>query len=284
MTEEVREELAPAERQEVTTNEQDTSEADFAAGFAAVMDEDPQEDSIPESKQEAKEDANQESAQEAPPVLTPEELIAQAKAEIYQELAKVRDTSAGRIGEVNQRMQQLLSQQQSTGQSGVKLTRESLKRLNAEFGEMAEMLAEDLSEALGGMGAAPQFDPEVINQRVQQEVAVVRDSMVKDMEMWKLSTVHPDWSDVVKKDEFRTWLAGKPLEYQDRINSSWDAREIAGALSSFKDETQRVQQQAQQRKTRLEAAITPTKATQVAPTASDADEFAAGFFKVAGKK
>lgn len=278
MTEEVREELVPAEQeQEVATNEPDTSAADFEAGFAEASGEEPVV-----SEEPVKEEAKAEPVQEAPPGPTPEELIAQAKAELYQEIARVRDTSAGRIGEVNQRVQQLLSQQQSTGQSGAKLTKENLKRLNAEFGEMAEMLAEDLSDL--GIGGAPAIDTAVIDRMVEERVSAASEAMAMKLEMFKLSTVHSDWDEVVKKQEFRSWLASKPLDYQDRINASWDAREIAGALSSFKDETQKVQQQAQQRKTRLEAAITPTKATQSAPTVSEADEFAAGFFKVAGKK
>lgn len=279
MTEEVREELAPVEAQETVTQESDN--AAFEAGFAIGSGD---EVEAPVAVEEPIQEEAVEPENVTPPPPTTEQLIEQAKAEIYRELAKVRDTSAGRIGEVNQRMQQLLSQQQSAGGSGVKLTKESLKRLNSEFGEMAEMLAEDLSEALGNFGGgAPAFDPSVIDQQVTQRVAAVKDELSKDMERYKLSLAHDDWEEVVGREDFRSWLGGQPLEYQDRINNSWNAREIATALSSFKEQTQKVQQQAQQRQERLANAVTPTQATQAAPAPDASDDFLAGWNSVRGK-
>lgn len=265
MTEEVREEIV----EEPATEEQQDSSNEFESGFALGAGEDPAPE--PEEPQE----------EEAQPEPSIDDRFAEMSAKFNQELAKVRDTAAGRIGEMQQRMQQMLSQQSSSGGSGLNLTKDNLKRLSGEYPEIAEMLAEDLSESLKLGGQS--FDPSIIDQRVEERVSREREEMKKDMEKFKLSMIHSDWEDVVQDDKFRTWLGGQPLEFQDRINASWDSREIAGALSAYKEQTQKVQQQAQQKQKRLEAAVPTTKATHTAPAPDLNDAFASGFNSVRGK-
>lgn len=272
MTEEVREELVEESVNE-ETQEQVNPNDNFEAGF---------EKGATGEEPVVEEPAEEEVREEVPPEPTIDDRLAEMSSKFNQELAKVRDTAAGRIGEMNQRMQQMLSQQSSSGSSGVKLTKENLKRLSGEYPEIAEMLAEDLSESLK-MNGGVNFDPSIIDQRVNERVAQERDAMMKDMEKFKLSMLHSDWEDVTRDEKFRTWLGGQPLEYQDKIGSSWDAKEIAGALTAFKEQTNRVQQQAQQKQKRLEAAVPTTKATQTAPAPDLNDAFASGFKSVRGK-
>lgn len=218
-----------------------------------------------------------------PPEPTLDERLNALKSELQLELGKVRDTAAGRFGELNQRVQQVLTQQQSTGQSGAKLTKESMKRLGAEFPEMAEMLVEDLSEAFGSAGGSqPVFDPSVIDQRVEERVSVVKDELTKEFEKFKVSTVYSDWEDKVRTQDFKEWLWSKDEAYQERIGNSWDSKEIIKALSTFEQETKKAEVQTQQRNKRLEDAITPTTATKSAPVPDEYDAFLSGFKAVRG--
>lgn len=228
---------------------------------------------------------------EVPPKPTVEELFAQMRTEFYQELGKVRDTAAGRVGELNQRMQQMLSQQRSTGGSGVTLSKDSMKRLSGEFPEIAEMLAEDLSEALKGVGGGPQVNQEEIDRIVLSRVENVRDGMSKDMERFKIGVLVPDWESIVglpdangqlPETEYRRWLKTKPLDYQSSVSASWNAREIADSINLFRKEVGGQDQQAQQRKKRFEDAVAPTQAKRAAPMPSTEDDFEAGFRKVKG--
>lgn len=268
----------------------------FSAAFDATLSGEP----VPQVEAKVEESPQPEEVKEAePPPPTVEELMAQMKSEFYTELGKVRDTAAGRVGELNQRVQQMLAQQKSSGGSGLQLSKEKLKRLSGEFPEMAEMIAEDLNEALASVGGQPQqFDQSQFDARLKEEVGSIHVSMTKDMERFKLGIVQPDWADVIglpdennviPDTEFRRWLKTKPLEFQDRVASSWVATEIAGAINQFREETAKSQpntdlanQQAQQRKKRLEDAVTPTHARQAAPQPSVEDDFEAGFRAVRG--
>lgn len=285
MTEEVAPEVTevvPATPQE---QEQPQDDGGFSAAFEATMsgEDPPQAEATPEPALEA--ESEPESAP-VPPEPTVDERLAAMETRFNNEIARVRDTAAGRIGEVNHRMQQLLQQQRTAGGSNVKLSATSMKRLSEEFPEMAEMLAEDLTEALAGMGGGqPQIDPQVIDQLVTEKTKAIEDNLTRGMEKYKLSMTHKDWQQVVQEDGFNQWLFGQPPDYQQRINNSWDAGEIADALSAYKatrPAKAAVQQQAQQRKQRFADAVTPTQATQTAPVPSTDDDFLAGFKAVRG--
>ena len=272
-----------------TQTEEQVVEAQDDGGFAAAFEAARSGEELPPEPAAEEPVAGPEPA---PPEPTIDERFAALEAKFSQELGRVRDTAAGRIGEVNQRMQQMLSQQQTAGQSSLKLSKDNMKRLSSEFPEIAEMLAEDLSEALKGYGgSSSQFDPSVIDQKVAEATTVIADRLTKDNERFRLSLVEENWEEVIgvpdvdgniPDTEYRRWLSKQDDEYQQKVGGSWNAREIAASIKKFREDTAKAKQQVQQRKTRLADAVTPTGGTQVAPAPDATDDFLAGFRSVRG--
>lgn len=214
--------------------------------------------------------------------------------QLQQELARTRDTTAGKIGTLHQQLADI----KAAAAQGKAPTVKQLKRLEAEFPELAQLLKEDLAEEFGGAGApgahgdpsgdaaaqgnpgaapanTPPADP-LSDPRVQQELRQQSQQVV--------DTMHPDWKDLARTDEFRTWRTNLPPAAQQLLATSWRADVLVPALNDFKAwrANQAAQAQAaaaaaatanKQRDKRLEHA---TPATSGRPTGTNAvDEDAA---------
>lgn len=266
-------ETVEVEEPEQVDQEGQDEEAGFLAAFGeARADEAPAAEDEQEVEQEASDEvAKTEEAQQE--VL--EQVQQEAEAAGYSEeevkalIAKVPEiekmTSTeirkvfGRIGEMNREMQELKN---SIGKGGsLKLDATKLKRLNEEYPEIAQILAEDLSEALVGTGAEsqPAADvQEIINQRVAEATAQTQREMMSQL----LTVYHKDWATVVQTQEFQGWVGTLPKDEQQKISSSWDAIYLGDKLSEYKTWLASKKKVIQQKEERLKNAITPKGAQQ----------------------
>lgn len=165
--------------------------------------------------------------------------------------------------------------QESRGSS--KITKESFKRTAAEFPEMAEMLADDLSQLSIPSGG---FDSSAVERIIEERLEKER----KTSEVKLLSVMHPDWQRVVQEPEFQTWKSTLPPEKQDVLDNGWDALSIGEGLSTFKEWKSKTTQTAESKRKRLEQAIAPKTASRVAPVQTAEDAFMNGFKSVRGVK
>lgn len=192
----------------------------------------------------------------------------------------------GKLGEIN-RLVQSLKTSSSAAPEPIKLSKESFKRLNEDYPELAQKLADDLSELpLGGRGGnTPVLD---LDQEVNSRVSVITEQLAQETEKKLLTIAHRDWRQVVAGEEFKRWLATKPEAEQNRFYSEWDAVYLSGVIDEFKDHrTQQAQQRASkeaavaERNERLSRALPPktTKAPPVLGLTTESEGFAAVFSK-----
>lgn len=199
-----------------------------------------------------------------------------------KEVDKLREREAkvfGTLGSLKQAIDQL-KQQAPAAPAAVALTGQ-LKRLSAEYPEMAEMLSEDLKEALAGGQPGSSASDESVNSRL--ELAE------KKMEQKLLTIVHPDWRQVAASPEFEQWKGALPPDELQIVENSWDALSVADVLTKFKESRRSDQEQQaaaaqakQTRQTRLEAAVAPRSARAMPGTVTDEDAFVAGFKRARG--
>lgn len=321
----------------LTPAENAAADADFEAGFAATVgnttaggqtlehdasgkplvndapkDDDAEED--PAAKAAAEEAARlaaeaearaaAEAEANAPANITKAqaEQLLQAAAlvpQLQQELARTRDTTAGKIGS----LKQTLDAVQAAAAKGQAPTVRQLKRLEAEFPELAQLLREDLADQEDGAGApgahgdpsgdaaasgqpgaapanTPPADP-LSDPRVQHELRQQAQQVV--------DTIHPDWKDLARTDEFRTWRTTLPPQAQHLLATSWRADVMVPAFNDFKAwrANQAAQAQAaaaaaatanKQRDKRLEHAMPATTGRPTGTNAVDEDAaFLSGF-------
>lgn len=282
MTEEVE---VPEEIQEAVQED----DAAFAAGFAEARGDEPVE-SEPEVVEEVTQEVVEEpqpEEQPAPPVvaagLTDEQLTALLARlpkvdEIETTYGKRFEQVYGKFGEMQRTINELKGK---SGGEPVRLTPEGLKRMHAEFPEMAQMLAEDLSEVIRVQGGTS-FDPSMVEPLLQEREnkirAEVQQQADQKMEQKLLTLRHRDWQNVVASDEFAVWQQTLPAEDQNALNNTWDSLYLGDKLDEFKEWRDRSKQVVQERQNRLQAAVTPQGLpSQGAPVQNDDDAFLAGW-------
>lgn len=185
---------------------------------------------------------------------------------LEQQLAQQRDSVAGRFGSLNQTIDALKAQ---AGKGGIPAIK-ALKRLEAEWPEIGEMIRQDLAEAFAGEPpAAPAAGADDPGQGGQQDdtgkaggnapdaaqvdpmanPAVVK--VLQQKEMAIVDAIHPGWRGITHEDgsytpglvdspEFKEWRAGLPPHAQQVLGSTWDHQVLKGAIEHFKhDQAQR---------------------------------------------
>lgn len=264
----------------------------FEAGFNNEPVETPAPVAEPAPAEEAAPEAAEPAAEETPAEpernqwgYTDEEmktLLSKAAKvdEIERNLENERQKIYGKLGEYNRTIQQM-----QTANKGGDLTPRQLNHLRGEFPELAALLEKDFGEAQAAPAqtaatqAQPAFDPAIIDERLSQ----TSDALSKQYEKRLLTMQHPTWADDVKTDEFKTWVALQPVEYQHQLDSSWDALFIADGLNKFKTWRETAQSAANKKTARLERAVVPTGVTPAAPPAMDENELLmAGWKSVRG--
>lgn len=209
--------------------------------------------------------------------------------DVRKELAAARDQMtkmSGSLGVLHQALQAI----KTTGQP-VKVTNDLLKKLNDNgYGELAGFLAEDLSGILTSsvVPGTSSFDATAFQQAVDEKVAGKLDEMNRGVEKKLLTISHPDWGDIWKSADFKSWKATHPAHVQEALDNSWDSEFLSKGLAAFKKwreektakETEAAASAAKDKDKRLEANLQPTngqpKAVGRAPP-SDDEAFEQGF-------
>lgn len=193
-----------------------------------------------------------------------------------QEVDRLKEREAkifGTLGSLKQAIEARREQPTATA----KITKESLKRLSAEFPEMAEMLSQDLSEIAIPQGA---FDQTVVERMVEERVEKVE----RANETKLLTVMHPDWKAVVQTPEFAGWKETLSPEDRDVLDNGWDAFSIGERLTAFKEWKSKAAQTKVSNQRRLEAAVTPRSTARSAPVVTEDDAFLQGFNQARGIK
>ena len=263
------------EEQQVVNAE--TAEANEQAGFASSFGEEVRADEAPadnEPEQEQQDEQSEDGEAEEEAGLTAEELTAMlAKIpkidEVEQATAAEIRKLHGKLGEFNRHLQELKTARTGAG----KLDASKLKRLNEDYPELAQILADDLNEAgFDNTSQQPAID-------YSQQMAQVKDEMYKDMQKNLLLIQHQDVFDVVATDEYRVWKQTQPAEVQQQLDTSFDAMFLGKQITAFKEWRGKKSTGTQQRQTILERALNPKgtqpKAKSVA--LSELDGFMAAF-------
>jgi hypothetical protein len=95
-----------------------------------------------------------------------------------------------------------------------------------------------------------------------------------------LAEKHEDWELIVASQAFDAFTKAQPATFQASLakaSQDWNHREIAKAITSFKEAQARATANANARRSRLESAVNPRGTAPVAQTASAEEELLAGF-------
>lgn len=224
-----------------------------------------------------------------------------ASAAKTPELERKLDQALGTFGNVKQ----LVTKLQTDTPKGVQiaLNKGFLKKLRTEFGPLAELLEDDLTEAFKGIKGTGGEDPKPSQAVNEDELnARLKASRQKDAEE-ALEDEFPKWRTIIGEvdsegkhdpaNPYRAWLGKQTAEYQEQINSTDNAYLLARSIRRFRKETaataakpsaSKVASKAkpspkqEARKTRIQAAVplksagSPTK-----PRNSADDDFEAGY-------
>jgi len=188
----------------------------------------------------------------------------------------------GEIGNINRTLQQLQSAPKAESAPAEKAAALVLKRLSNEYPELAETLAEDMSEVLQE-ALAKRSSPSVdINAQVSAEVMRVRKLDAYEA----LTEDHPDHEAVSKSPEFHAWLKTKPVEYQERILNTWNPATASKGLTEFKSHQTAQSNTRERKQNRLASAVTPQGSSQQgrASTLPDEEGYNAGYYGKARKR
>jgi len=243
--------------QQVQTPEQ-AAQA-FAAGFED--DEDTQtptpaaESAQPAAKEEPQPAQDTPSAPKYAQITEDQFNDLMAKVSQIDEGRRQIDTLSGHLGGMKQVVEGLKQQRKS-------LSAGQLKRVAAEFPELAEALQSDLSE-LGGASV----DPVEIDKRVESVVETRVAAKAIEFETKLLRFYHRDWEAVVASNDFTAWKNQLPEAERTKLNTSNDGEYIADKLTEFKAakaakdkadaEAAAKAKSSDKRQQRLEAAVPP---------------------------
>jgi hypothetical protein len=195
-----------------------------------------------------------------------------AKAAEVDKLREQQNKAFGALGSLKQSIEQLRNQPRPKA-TAVQVTKEKFAKLSQMFPEMAEALAEDLNGVLTGSAPA---DVTHIEQAVEQRLQERLEVQKMEFETKLLSTTHPDWQEVRSSPDFEKWMGLLKPEYAHQLQTTWDSRFVSDAMTEFKNWKSKAVQGQAQKKSRLEAAITP-KGGPVAPAKTLDDAFLEGF-------
>lgn len=279
--------------------ELDQQEAAFSESFGEEVPGDTAAENTEQQDQAAQEEQDEQQQQE----------MQQVQAEVAEALEEAGYTPAqvkeildsnkqsfekvyGKFGEYQREILALKTAVQEIkagGGSGqkVRFTKDSLKRLNEEYPEFAELMAEDLSEALGaGTGQSLDLDSvrpileSLTKEGLQNTVQGLSEHIDLRVNQGILTALHPDWANVRNEEDFKQWVGKLPPDQGKSLNETHDPRVVSEYLTRFKSERAESQKLQQQRGNRLASAVTPTRgsAKEIKPGAqTEEDGFNASF-------
>lgn len=265
--------------QETEEQANEAEQSAFTASFTdARVDETPAKvETAVEEEQAAEVAAEDDPAQVDEPEVPAEEKAGLSADELTKMLAKLPSleesgnmTSAevrklhGKIGEINRSLLDL--QKNGGNKPAVKFTGAQFKRLHAEYPDLAELLAQDFSEAEPAETTEkPAVDTDAFKAEVNTQVAQVKSDLSKEMQHNLLLIQHQDYPKILQSDDFKVWIQTLPEEDRKLMDDTWDAIYLGKKFGEFKDWQSKKTEGTNQRKERLERAILP-KGTQKAAT------------------
>lgn len=267
-----------SEQVEQASADQAAQEAGFSAGFsgdpiAAPAAPKPAVEAAPEPvKNEAEEKKEPEPAPTAPtPEPTPAPFDAQA------EIRKLH----GRIGELNSHLQDALKAKEAEGKPAT-LTPVELKRMKEQYPELAGDLTADLSEMLAGMAPKPADPKEIdtlVSQRVQSEMASIREAAVTDRhEHWKTDLWVDGKLGETRTPDYIAWLNSLPAADASAFETSANPYFVGKKLDAFYAWKTKTNQKQAEKQDRLKAAVQPQGVLRAGPqTVSDEEAMRKGF-------
>lgn len=179
----------------------------------------------------------------------------------------------GKLGEVNRLLLEIKSREAKSGQQEpIKLSKDTFKKLSAEYPELAEMLASDLSglQLPAGNQPLPDLAP-LIEEQVSARLTAALEERDKATEVRLLTREHKNWRDVVVTDGFKGWLSTRPEDAQ-KFYQVWDADYLGDVISEYKEfvksqakTSQKTDTAVSERNERLARAIPPRTTKTVKP-------------------
>ncbi len=212
---------------------------------------------------------------------------------------RIRDTLAGSLGEIEQRIVKKLQTATPTGMT-VELPADVVAEMEKDFPEIAGHFKTALTKALrgirgtGGAGAAAGIDPDELNKLVSETIPRITRETFQKAEAQSLSDAHPNWREIVGSvdsegkydpaNPYRAWLAKQDQAYQNLINSTDSSVVISKSIDKFKAASKAAPKsntpapKVVDRRAITQAAIQPKgDGGQPAPRKTMHDEFLSGF-------
>lgn len=270
-------EVEQPQKEETPVEDTKAAEAAFEASFnddPLAVAEQPKEVQAEAAKAEESKPASEAAKEEeAAPAPAPAPSPTPAPIDYGVELRKLH----GRIGDLNSQLQQALKTKEAEGKPAA-LTSLELKRMKAEYPDMAGYLQEDLAETLAGLKqAAP--DPKVIDtivsDRVERQMSELRDAAVTDVhENWKADL----FADGKRTPEYDAWLKTMPPDEAEKLEHSNNPYYVIKKLNQFYDWRSKEAKAKTEKQERLQAAITPKGVPRAGQsTLSDEEAMRKGF-------
>ena len=201
------------------------------------------------------------------------------KADDFDARAELRKMH-GRMGALNDQLQQALRAKEAEVKTAaaqpVKLT-----RLKAEFGELAELLEDDISEVVKGLGHQ-KVDPREIDNLVSKRVAdevfnMRRESITDTHENWETDC----WADQpggTRTPEYQAWINTMSAPEASAFENSQNPAFVNRKLNQFYDWKNKLAKTETEKQQRLKAAVTPQGTARAgSQTMSDDEALRKGF-------
>ncbi len=190
------------------------------------------------------------------------------------------DTAFGKIGGLQQGIQQMLERKQAETSSGAKVevTDDDMAPF-ADFPELSgafRKAIENVASKMRGTGGQS-FDPSLVDQRLNPALNAFKEDLLNKNETRFLARQHRDWKEVTNSAEWNAWLDTKPIEYVNQLADSWDADFVGDAISEYKESIKKTKQQNTNRQSVLEAAVAPRSSGNQSRSRTEDDDFEAGF-------
>lgn len=247
-------------------------EAAFAQGFSGNTDDEP---TTPEV--EKVEEAETKIEDEAPTAilagLTEDEVKNLfAKAAKFDYLEQQQQKAFGKIGQLNETIQQLKNQPKSGGVLEIK----QLKRFAENFPDEAKDLIADLNEASIEVGQPQALG--IDESRTGELIQTALQETQQGFELKLLGILQPDYKEMMATSDWNLWKSTLKPEDAAVLETSWDANELNGKFNAFKEWKGRTTQQQEKRKDRIAKSVQPQGAAQQRQQVLDDEAaFLAGF-------
>lgn len=216
---------------------------------------------------------------EPTPEPEPEPELVQITKEDYERLMSKADKADidrafGKLGEINRIVQSI--QANTAKGEPVEIKDEDVAEWKAKHSQTYDEDFLDAQLELARLTAGKLSGTRVIQQSPaidkDQLLAEAEERMARQFEMRLLAREHKDWQKTVQEQGYRNWLVQQGNDYAERISNSWDADEISESLTKYKESQKKATADAEARKKRMAAAVTPKGTGGHAPVSQNSEQ------------